>query len=181
MLDRGQREPLVQRGDDRDLRAGQQLGQFVVADAVHELDLPGQPELADQPLGRAAGGGLADHDQAGRPVPSASLANARSSVVTPFIGESALATATIRPGTRGAGRGWNSRVSTPSGMTLHAVRAAPKSRQMSPAGGLGDGEDRAGPHPAGDPALHPDEGVPAPLGQPGQAAGRLPARSAGPR
>ncbi len=57
--------------------------------------------------------------------------NARSSVVTPFIGESALATATMRPGTRGAGRGWNSRVSTPSGMTRTLSGSVPKSLQMS--------------------------------------------------
>ena len=64
----------------------------------------------------------------------ASLANARSSVATPLIGESAaLATAIMRPGTRGAGRGWNRRVSTPSGMTRTLPGAAPKSRQMSAA------------------------------------------------
>ena len=64
----------------------------------------------------------------------ASLANARSSVATPLIGESAaLATAIIRPGTRGAGRGWNRRVSTPSGITRTLSGAAPKSWQMSAA------------------------------------------------
>jgi hypothetical protein len=47
----------------------------------------------------------------------ASLATARSSVEIPFTGESALATATIRPGTRETGLGWNRRVSTPSGIT----------------------------------------------------------------
>src|SRR5215475_1743239 len=62
----------------------------------------------------------------------ASLPNARSSVATPLIGESAaLATAITRPGTRGAARGWNRRVSTPSGMTLTLPGVTPKSRQMS--------------------------------------------------
>ena len=50
-----------------------------------------------------------------------SLANASSSVATPFIGVSALAIATIRPGTRGSVGGWNTS-STPSGMTW--IRAA---------------------------------------------------------
>src|SRR5215470_8549336 len=62
----------------------------------------------------------------------ASLPNARSSVATPLIGESAaLATAITRPRTRGAGRGWNRRVSTPSGMTRTLPGVTPKSRQMS--------------------------------------------------
>ena len=61
----------------------------------------------------------------------ASLPTARSSVATPLTGESALATATIRPGTRGPGRGWNSRVSTPSGMTCTFSGGTRKSRQMS--------------------------------------------------
>ena len=52
-------------------------------------------------------------------------------MVTPFIGESALATATIRPGSRGPGRGWNSLVSTPSGMTFTLSGTAPKSLMMS--------------------------------------------------
>src|SRR5947209_791812 len=60
-----------------------------------------------------------------------SLAIARSSVATPLSGESELATATIRPGTRGAGRGWNTRVSTPSGMIRTFCGRTPKSRQMS--------------------------------------------------
>ena len=38
-----------------------------------------------------------------------------------------------RPAPRGAGRGWNRRVSTPSGMTRTFSGAAPKSRQMSAA------------------------------------------------
>ena len=60
-----------------------------------------------------------------------SLLVARSSVATPFSGESELATATIRPGTRGAERGWNTRVSTPSGMIRTFSCLTPKSRQMS--------------------------------------------------
>ena len=52
--------------------------------------------------------------------------------------------ATIRPATRGCGRGWNSRVSTPSGMTRTLPGGTRKSRQMSVA------EDcdavRIGPH-----------------------------------
>ncbi len=60
-----------------------------------------------------------------------SFATARSSVAIPFTGESALATATIRPGTRRACRGWNSRVSTPSGITWTWSRGTLKSRQMS--------------------------------------------------
>ena len=48
-----------------------------------------------------------------------------------MTGESALATATIRPGTRAPGRGWNSRVSTPSGMTLTLSAGTLKSRRMS--------------------------------------------------
>ena len=60
-----------------------------------------------------------------------SLAIARSSVATPFSGESELATATIRPGTRGAERGWKTRVSTPSGMIRTFSGWTPKSRQMS--------------------------------------------------
>ena len=59
------------------------------------------------------------------------LAKAWSSVDTPLSGESALATATIRPGTRGCSRGWNSRVSTPSGITCTLAGSTPKSRQMS--------------------------------------------------
>ena len=58
------------------------------------------------------------------------LPNACSSVPTPFTGESALATATIRPGSLAA-RGWNRRVSTPSGMTRTFASGTRKSRQMS--------------------------------------------------
>ena len=61
----------------------------------------------------------------------ASLANARSSVGIPFTGESALATATRLPGIRGACRGWNSLVSTPSGTTLTLAGGTLKSRRMS--------------------------------------------------
>src|SRR5260221_122949 len=60
-----------------------------------------------------------------------SFATARNSVAMPLTGESALATATIRPGTRASGRGWNRRVSTPSGITCTWSRATRKSRQMS--------------------------------------------------
>ena len=49
----------------------------------------------------------------------------------PFIAESALATAMIRPGTRAASRGRNTRVSTPSGMTRTRSGGTLKSRQMS--------------------------------------------------
>ncbi len=62
----------------------------------------------------------------------ASLATARSSVGSPFSGESALVTVTIRPGTRGwSGRGRNSRVSTPSGTMCTISRLTRKSRHMS--------------------------------------------------
>ena len=60
-----------------------------------------------------------------------SLPTARSSVAIPLSGESALATATIRPGTRAASRGRKSRVSTPSGMMCTCSGRTPKSRQMS--------------------------------------------------
>src|ERR1017187_7574466 len=59
------------------------------------------------------------------------LAKARSRVGMPFTGESALATAMMLPGIRGPGRGWNSRVSTPSGITRTLCSATPKSRTMS--------------------------------------------------
>ena len=61
----------------------------------------------------------------------ASLPTARSSVPVPLIGESALATATMRPGTLGSVRGWNTRVSTPSGMMCTCSGRTRKSRQMS--------------------------------------------------
>ena len=60
-----------------------------------------------------------------------SLPIARSSVATPLSGESELATATIRPGTLGASRGRNTRVSTPSGMMRTFSGRTRKSRQMS--------------------------------------------------
>ena len=60
-----------------------------------------------------------------------SLPIARSSVAIPFSGESELATATIRPGTRAASRGRNTRVSTPSGMMRTFSGRTRKSRQMS--------------------------------------------------
>ena len=60
-----------------------------------------------------------------------SLATACSRVAVPFIAESALATATIRPGTRAACRGRNTRVSTPSGMIRTRSGGTLKSRQMS--------------------------------------------------
>ena len=60
-----------------------------------------------------------------------SLATACSRVEVPFIAESALATAMIRPGTRAASRGRNTRVSTPSGMTRTRSGGTLKSRQMS--------------------------------------------------
>ena len=55
-----------------------------------------------------------------------SLANASSSVAIPFIGMSALAIATIRPGTRGSVGGANT-VSTPSGITCTRAGSTPKS------------------------------------------------------
>ena len=61
----------------------------------------------------------------------ASFPTARSSVATPLIAESALATAMIRPGTRAASRGRNTRVSTPSGMIRTRSGGTRKSRQMS--------------------------------------------------
>src|SRR5271157_3870290 len=60
-----------------------------------------------------------------------SLPTARSSVAVPLSGESALATATIRPGTRAPSRGRNTRVSTPSGMMCTCSGRTRKSRQMS--------------------------------------------------
>ena len=60
-----------------------------------------------------------------------SLPTARSSVAIPLSGESALATATIRPGTRAPSRGRNTRVSTPSGMMCTCSGRTRKSRQMS--------------------------------------------------
>ena len=102
----------------------------------------------------------------------ASLANARSSVATPLIGESAaLATAIMRPGTRGAGRGWNRRVSTPSGMTRTLPGAAPKSRQMSAA----DDCDavRIVPQRRATLACIRTKRVPAPLGELAQPPGGL--------
>ena len=45
--------------------------------------------------------------------------------------EFALATAMMLPGSRGAGLGWNNRVSTPSGITLTLPGATLKSRMMS--------------------------------------------------
>ncbi len=59
-----------------------------------------------------------------------SLAKASSSVAMPFIGASALAMATIRPGTRGAVGGTNTS-STPSVMTSSTDGSTPKSVMMS--------------------------------------------------
>ena len=59
-----------------------------------------------------------------------SLANASSSVAMPFIGASALAIATIRPGTRGA-VGGRKPSSTPSGITRTRLGSTPKSVTMS--------------------------------------------------
>ncbi len=58
-----------------------------------------------------------------------SFANASSRVAMPFIGMSALAIATIRPGTRGAG-GENT-WSTPSGITWMRAGSTPKSATTS--------------------------------------------------
>ena len=49
----------------------------------------------------------------------------------PLSGESELATAMIRPGTRAPSRGRNTRVSTPSGMMCTSSGRTRKSRQMS--------------------------------------------------
>ena len=68
MLDGRQREALVQRRHDRDLGAGQQFGELVVADAADELDLAVQREVGQQPRGRAVRRELADEDQLGVPL-----------------------------------------------------------------------------------------------------------------
>ena len=90
-----------------------------------------------------------------------SLANASSSVAMPFIGASALAIATIRPGTRGAVGGPNTS-STPSGITWTFASSTPKSATMSRR--LDSETVRIRPTLAGDPALHPEEAVPAAQG-----------------
>src|ERR1700677_2248526 len=61
----------------------------------------------------------------------ATLPTARSSVATPLIAESALATAMIRPGTRAPSRGRNTRVSTPSGMMRSRSGGTRKSRELT--------------------------------------------------
>src|ERR1700734_931259 len=53
------------------------------------------------------------------------LAKAWSSVDTPFSGESALATATIRPGTRGGCRGWEPRARAAGPPALHPDERVP--------------------------------------------------------
>ncbi len=60
-----------------------------------------------------------------------SFANASSSVETPFIGVSALAIATMRPGTRGGSGSEKTSGSTPSGTTSTASGRTPKSVTMS--------------------------------------------------
>jgi hypothetical protein len=62
VLHRGQREALVERGHDGDLRARHELGELGVADAVHEAHPLAQRELGGEALGRAAGRRLADDD-----------------------------------------------------------------------------------------------------------------------
>ena len=87
-----------------------------------------------------------------------SLASASSSVATPFIGVSALAIATIRPGTRGSVGGRNTS-STPRVITSIRPGSTPKSLAMSR---LELSETvRICWQPTGDLALHPQEGVPA--------------------
>ena len=102
----GSEKPSYSDGTTAISEVAMQLAQLVVADAVHEPHPVAEGQLADEPLGRPARVGLADHGEVtSRSV--ASLATARSSVATPFIGESALATATIEPGaSAGAAAGW---------------------------------------------------------------------------
>jgi hypothetical protein len=59
------------------------------------------------------------------------LATASSSGTSPLSGTSALAVATIRPGTRGAIGGRKTSVSTPTGTTVIRSAGTPKSRTMS--------------------------------------------------
>ena len=84
----------------------------------------------------------------------------------PFIGVSALAIATMRPGTRGVGGGRNTE-STPSGTTWIRSGSTPKSGAMSRAE-LAD-TVRIRDEPAGDLALHAQEAVPAAQRQPADA------------
>ena len=67
-----------------------------------------------------------------------SFANASSSVAIPFIGASALAIATIRPGTRGTLGGANTS-STPSRIDLHPGGVDPEVLDDVALGGLRDG------------------------------------------
>ena len=90
-----------------------------------------------------------------------SLATACSSVATPLIATSALATAMIRPRTRAACRGRNTRVSTPSG-SAHPIRRDLEVAADVPPGRARHGDQRPGPGDlARHPGLHPDEPVPA--------------------
>ena len=60
-----------------------------------------------------------------------SLATASSSGTRPLSGTSALAVATMRPGTRGTAGGTKTSVSTPTGTTVSRSAATRKSRRMS--------------------------------------------------
>ncbi len=88
-----------------------------------------------------------------------SLANDSSSVAMPFIGASALAIATMRPGTRGFVGGTNTSSFTPSGMTSMFASSTPKSLTMPRR--LDSETVRTLPTRARDLLLHPQEAVPA--------------------
>ena len=97
VLHRGQREPLVQRRDHRDLRGGEQPRVLLVRQAARERDPVAEGELRDLLPGRRRRACRRPPGATSRSV--ASLATARSSVGSPLSGESALVTVTIRPRT----------------------------------------------------------------------------------
>ena len=61
----GSENPSYSEGTTAISALAMQLGQLGVADPADEPHPVAQRQLADEPLGRAARGGLADHDQLG--------------------------------------------------------------------------------------------------------------------
>lgn len=124
-----QREALVQRGHRGDLGTGQQLAQLLVGDTGDETHPVAEGQLPDELVGRAAGRRPADHDDVHVAL-GGQLGDRAQQRRDALEGESALATATMRPGTRSP-RGWKNRSSTPSGRMCTCSGATPKSRTMS--------------------------------------------------
>ena len=132
-LDRGEREPFVERRHDGDLRLGVQLHDALVGDAAHERDRVGEAEAFELRGNRALVPGLADHHEVRVFALGADLGQRLDEIreaLERHVG--ARGREHAGPGTRAmCGSGRNRSWSTPTGTTFSVSRSTPICATMS--------------------------------------------------